>query len=126
MDEKGFDSINVVPLVDVMLVLLTIVLTTATFIAVGSIPVQLPKAENGSTTETKARNITIDRRGAIYLDDTVLNLEELVASLTPVDRTTPIQIRADHQLALQFFVDVLEALKQLGFASVSLQTERAP
>ena len=42
MDEKGFESINVIPLVDVMLVLLTIVLTTSTFIAMGAIPVQLP------------------------------------------------------------------------------------
>jgi biopolymer transport protein ExbD len=37
MDEKGFESINVIPLVDVMLVLLTIVLTTSTFIAMGAL-----------------------------------------------------------------------------------------
>ena len=44
MDEKEFDYMNVIPLVDVMLVLLTIVLTTSTFIATGAIPVELPKA----------------------------------------------------------------------------------
>ena len=44
MDEKAFDYLNVIPLVDVMLVLLTIVLTTSTFIATGGIEVQLPKA----------------------------------------------------------------------------------
>jgi len=38
MEEKTFDYINVIPLVDVMLVLLTIVLTTSSFIAAGVIP----------------------------------------------------------------------------------------
>ncbi len=41
MDEKEFDYLNVIPLVDVMLVLLTIVLTTATFVVTGRIPVDL-------------------------------------------------------------------------------------
>jgi biopolymer transport protein ExbD len=44
MENKEFDYINVIPLVDVMLVLLTIVLTTSTFIAAGQIPISLPKA----------------------------------------------------------------------------------
>ncbi len=44
MEEKEFDYINVIPLVDVMLVLLTIVLTTSSFIATGRIPVELPRA----------------------------------------------------------------------------------
>jgi biopolymer transport protein ExbD len=44
MEEKEFDYINVIPLVDVMLVLLTITLTTSSFIAGGMIPMDLPKA----------------------------------------------------------------------------------
>ena len=44
MDEKPFESINVIPFVDIMLVLLTMVLTTATFISTGRIPVSLPQA----------------------------------------------------------------------------------
>jgi biopolymer transport protein ExbD len=44
MDEDDIDSINVVPLVDVMLVLLTIVLTTATFVVTGRIPVVLAQS----------------------------------------------------------------------------------
>ncbi len=44
MEEKSFDYMNVIPLVDVMLVLLTIVLTTSSFVVSGVIPVTLPKA----------------------------------------------------------------------------------
>ena len=43
--ERNIDQINVIPLVDVMLVLLVIVLTTATFISTGQIPVNLAKAK---------------------------------------------------------------------------------
>lgn len=44
MDEKPFDTINVIPFVDIMLVLLTIVLTTSSFIASGRVPIHLPRA----------------------------------------------------------------------------------
>ena len=43
--EREVNQINVIPLVDVMLVLLVIVLTTATFISTGQIPVNLAKAK---------------------------------------------------------------------------------
>ena len=43
--ERDIDQINVIPLVDVMFVLLVIVLTTATFISTGQIPVSLAKAK---------------------------------------------------------------------------------
>ena len=53
--EREIDQINVIPLVDVMLVLLVIVLTTATFISTGQIPVDLAKAkEAGDRQDTRS------------------------------------------------------------------------
>ena len=63
MEEKEFDYINVIPLVDVMLVLLTIVLTTSSFIASGMIPVELPKASKSQEEIMKTQTIEIDRLG---------------------------------------------------------------
>lgn len=123
MDEKGFESINVIPLVDVMLVLLTIVLTTSTFIAMGAIPVQLPKAESGETIKSVATTIVIDRQGAIIFDDNPLLPEDLRQNLIPLDRNHPILIRADRFIQLQIFVEVLDIVKGLEFKKVSLQTE---
>jgi len=127
MDEKGFDYLNVIPLVDVMLVLLTIVLTTSTFIATGGIQVELPKAstENQST-RLHPKTVVIDREGRIWLDGSMMNLEELSTSLAEADRETPVLVRADKDLALQGFVDVFAAIKQLGFSQLSLQTEQSP
>ena len=123
MDEKGFESINVIPLVDVMLVLLTIVLTTSTFIVMGAIPVQLPKAESGETIKSVATTIVIDRQGVIFLDDNPLMPEGLRQNLIPLDRNHPILIRADRFIQLQIFVEVLDIVKGLEFKKVSLQTE---
>ena len=123
MDEKGFESINVIPLVDVMLVLLTIVLTTSTFIAMGAIPVQLPKAESGENIKSVATTIVIDSQGVIFLDDNPMVPESLRQNLISLDRNHPILIRADRYIQLQNFVEVLDIVKGLEFKKVSLQTE---
>ncbi|MDD3815964.1 MAG: biopolymer transporter ExbD [Desulfocapsaceae bacterium] len=122
MDDKGFDGINVIPFIDIMLVLLTIVLTTATFIAGGTIPVNLPKAES-STTAGRGVTVEINQAGKIYFRGTEYDLASLRAVLSAEDRQTPFLIRADRAVALQSFVDVMGLVKELGFAKVSLQTE---
>jgi biopolymer transport protein ExbD len=123
MDNNGFDTINVIPLVDVMLVLLTIVLTTTTFIAVGAIPVELPRAENSSTEILKTITIEIDETGSIYFNQLPSSIFQLKESLTQLERSQPILIRADRNIALQIFVNVMDIVKGLGFNKVSLQTE---
>lgn len=123
MEEKEFDYINVIPLVDVMLVLLTIVLTTSTFIATGVMPVELPKASKNQEDILKTQTIEIDREGHIYLNSQPLLLDDLRIVLRPVDKNIPILIRADKNISLQSFMDVLDIVKNLGFKKVSLQTE---
>lgn len=124
MEEKEFDYINVIPLVDVMLVLLTIVLTTSTFIATGVIPVELPKASQGSEEQLKTLTVEIDEKGVIYLNSRIVSIDEMKGEIRLKDRSTPVLIRADRDIALQVFVDVLDALKGIGFEKISLQTEQ--
>ena len=127
MDEKEFDYLNVIPLVDVMLVLLTIVLTTSTFIATGGIKVELPKTSTSEQASTlHPRTVVISREGSIWLDSEEATLASLIVSMKDNARETPILVRADKNLALQTFVDVFGAIKQLGFTSLSLQTELSP
>jgi len=121
--EKEFDYINVIPLVDVMLVLLTIVLTTSTFIAIGSVPVSLPQAASGVDATLRSLTIEVTRSGVIHVRAAPVALGDLGKTLAATNRETPVLIRADRELGLQVFVDVLEAVKNLGFRKVSLQTE---
>jgi biopolymer transport protein ExbD len=123
MDEKEFDYINVIPLVDVMLVLLTIVLTTSTFIATGAVRVELPQASKSPAEILKTQTIEIDVSGNVYLNSHLTALDELKVSLQATPRETPLLIRADRNIRLQAFVDVLDVVKNLAFKRVSLQTQ---
>lgn len=67
--ERNIDQINVIPLVDVMLVLLVIVLTTATFISTGQIPVNLAKAKEVSDHKDVPIVISLTADGNLFLND---------------------------------------------------------
>ncbi|MCP3176511.1 MAG: ExbD/TolR family protein [Desulfuromonadales bacterium] len=126
MDSRGFESINVIPFIDIMLVLLTIVLTTSTFIATGAIGVRPPQASPSSVPMEKSLRLEIDRSGQIYLEGNPVELAEMEGLLAGHNRETAVLIRADRQLALQGFVDVMDRMKQLGYNRISLQTEASP
>ena len=123
MDEKEFDYMNVIPLVDVMLVLLTIVLTTSTFIATGAIPVDLPRTAKANEAATRTQTIEIDRTGNVFLNAKPVHIEDLRNTICSLNRSVPVLIRADRKVGLQAFVDVLDVVKTLGFQKVGLQTE---
>ena len=123
MDEKEFGVINVIPFIDIMLVLLTIVLTTSTFIARGAIPVQLPRASKDQAELLKTQTIEIDKQGAVFLNARQVPAAELGRLVGRLGRGTPMLIRADRDTSLQAFVDVMDVLKTRGFTKVGLQTE---
>jgi len=123
MEEKEFDYINMIPFIDVMLVLLTIVLMTSTFIATGIIPVELPKVTGKHENVMRTELIEIDRRGLLYYRGKEISLSDLQRKLGDVPRNMPFLIRADRNIPLQGFVEVLDMIKTMGFKKVSLQTE---
>ena len=70
MKMKRIDTINVIPFIDIMLVLLVMVLTTATFVKTGLIPVDLPEAK-GSAAEHKPSELklTIKKDGTLFIGE---------------------------------------------------------
>ena len=125
MDEKPFETMNVIPLVDIMMVLLVIVLTTSSFIASGRIPVNLPQASMNAADIDMDKNVVIEvnREGAIYINGQEMSIETLRATLAPMAKDTVFIIRADGEITLQKFVDVADLLKQLQFTKVAVQTK---
>jgi len=123
MDEKEFDYINVIPFIDVMLVLLTIVLTTSTFAVTGLIPVELPKVAGKHEPATVTQVVAIDKEGTVFYQGKPITLPVLKARIATIPKETPFLIRADKDIHLQGFVEVLDLIKATGFRKVSLQTE---
>jgi biopolymer transport protein ExbD len=109
---KRFDQINVIPFIDIMLVLLAIVLMTATFIAREGIDFDLPEAESAAPASgDQILEITIDKNGALHLDGIAITLEGLDAKLSEVDAEQSIQLGVDRGVAFNSFVQVIDKLK---------------
>jgi biopolymer transport protein ExbD len=122
--QRDIDQINVIPLVDVMLVLLVIVLTTATFISSGQIPVNLAKAKEVGDRKDAPIVITLTADGALFLNDRSVPEGGLQGALTAEPRESSVVVRADKVTLLERFVSVVDEVRGLGFQQVSLEVIR--
>jgi len=133
---KPMSEINVVPYIDVMLVLLVIFMATAPLLTQG-VQVNLPKAPSEPIEEAQDDPLVISMRadGAIFLnlgisdaeDDgtrvTVYSLEEQAAKVLRSRPDVPVYIKADHTLDYGRVVGVMTALQKAGAQSVGLITD---
>lgn len=124
MDHE-LNQINVIPLVDVMLVLLVIVLTTATFISTGQIPVDLAKATEAADRKDVPLVITLTADGQLYLNDSAVPEHGLQDMLGQHPRESLVVVRADKVTILERFVQVVDEIRSLGFGQVSLEVVKS-
>jgi biopolymer transport protein ExbD len=122
--EREVNQINVIPLVDVMLVLLVIVLTTATFISTGQIPVNLAKAKEAGDRKDVPVVVTLTANGELFLNDRPVPADGLKNVLLAHPRESLVVVRADKVTLLERFVSVVDEIRGLGFQSVSLEVVR--
>lgn len=125
MDED-IDSINVVPLVDVMLVLLIIFMVTAPMLSMG-IDVNLPRVKSKSIDIAEEKLVlTISENKEIFLNKTAVALTDLKPKLTAiyaqrVDRE--IFLRADKNVSYGFVVEVMSEIRKAGIDKLGMITE---
>ncbi len=123
--DRELNNINVIPLVDVMLVLLVIVLTTATFVTSGQVPVELAKAATAGNRPDKPLIVTVTAEGELFVADRPVAEAQLDATLLAYPRESPVLVRADKVTRLERFVSVVDRIRALGFRQVSLEVIRA-
>ncbi len=125
MKLKKFESINVIPFIDVLLVLLAIVLLTSTFITKGIIPVSLPNASSSENLKKiKEINITIKEDGEIFYEDKMQKLEELEQAILNSPKESPIHLNTDKNTKFENFVGVLDMLKKNDYTNISIVTKK--
>ncbi|MCK9374108.1 MAG: biopolymer transporter ExbD [Sulfuricurvum sp.] len=126
MRMKRIDTINVIPFIDIMLVLLVMVLTTATFIKTGLIPVDLPEAK-GTATEHKPSELklTIKKDGTLWLGDKEqVSVEQFEQKVTAGGKEMTVVLYSDKEAAFQNFVGVMDVLKRLGHEQLYIVTDK--
>lgn len=121
---KKFDSINVIPFVDILLVLLTIVLMTSTFIAKGILPIDVPKSASTQTLEPSSVVLSIDEQGALFLEKTPISHEALQSHLATLASETRFSINCAKQAPFEFFVGLLDMLNVNHFKSIDIVIEK--
>jgi biopolymer transport protein ExbD len=122
---ERLDKMNVVPFIDIVLVLLVIVLATATFVTNKSIQVDLPSATSKKEEEKKSIALAINDKGEYFYNQETLNLEEMKAKLTELDpKKDIISLRTDKKSEFQYFVTLIDFLKEKGFENIAIVTKK--
>ena len=118
------DGLNIVPFIDIMLVLLAIVLSISTFIAQGKIAVDLPSAKSAQQDkeDEKKVSVVIDKDNKFFIDDAEISEDELKDKLNAVDIKTLIELKSDKNAKFDSFVKVIDILKEKGHENFAIQT----
>jgi biopolymer transport protein TolR len=132
---KPMSEINVVPYIDVMLVLLVIFMVTAPILTQG-VQVDLPRAPSEPISEHEKDPFVVTMRqdGALFVNlgvrkstegtrVTIFSLEEQASKVLSTRPDAPVYVRADHRLDYGQVVRVMTVLQKAGAQSVGLITD---
>ncbi len=118
-------EINVVSLIDVMMLLMIIFMITAPMMQ-GGVDISLPKAESRPLESKSGLTVTIDRTGAVYVDDVRLSFSQFSASFKALANrrgSGGVYLRADDDLPYGTVVRVLAIMRAAGVGDIGLVAE---
>ena len=118
-------EINVVSLIDVMLLLLVIFMITAPMMQ-GGVDVALPKADARPLDPKSGMVVTIDRSGAVYVDETRMSLAEFRSafrSLASKRTSDGVYLRGDANVPYGVVTQVIAIMRAAGVGDVGLMTD---
>jgi len=127
-EDDAVAQINVVPFVDIVLVLLIIFMLTANMIAKATIPVDLPRAASANESVDPTVSIVLTASGDLFLDGNPITkdaLDTAIATRFKADPRLRAVIAADKAVRYEHVVAVIDLLKKDGVNAFALNIERA-
>ena len=125
-DNNGMNEMNLIPLIDIMLVLMIIFLVTATVLN-PSVPLDLPKTSASvNDAPPEVLQISIDEAGGIYWDREALTLDELSQRFTEqvnAGKNPQINLRADNEGKYDTVAQVLAEASKAGLGKIAFVSE---
>jgi len=122
---QPISEINVTPFVDVMLVLLIVFMIAAPLLTVG-VPIDLPETEaKALNSETQPITISVNEAGLIFLQETEIPLEEVVAKLDAIAKNgykERIYVRGDKSADYGTVMKVMARVSSAGYRKIGLVT----
>lgn len=128
LEEDGpISEINIIPFVDIVLVLLIIFMVTSTTIVKAALRVELPQAASAGETVASTLNIVFTSAGELFLDGNVVSRQALaqqVKAATAAAPETQAVISADKANPYGEVVGLIDLVKQNGVKTFALNIER--
>jgi biopolymer transport protein TolR len=122
--QSSLSEINMVPFIDVVLVLLIIFMITAPILQSG-IEVDVPKTKYTKEITEQRIVVTVDKNQLIYMGNEAVNIHDLGRKVQsqlkkPQDA---VFLRCDEKVPFGIFASVIDALRQSGINNISIVTE---
>lgn len=126
--DQPIAEINVVPLVDIILVVLIIFMVTAPLVLKPTIDVDLPQASSGETKEApKNIEVVISKAGDLYLDGNKVNLDQLKSTVSleaEKNKDSSVVLTADKDVTLDGLTTIIDAIKGSGIKKVGFSIQK--
>lgn len=126
--DEPIAQINVVPLVDIILVVLIIFMVTAPLVLKPTIDVDLPQASSGETKQApKNIEVVINRAGDLYLDGSKVTLEQLKSTVSleaKKSKESSVVLTADKEVTLEGLTTIIDAIKGSGIKKVGFSIQK--
>lgn len=121
---KKFDEINIIPFIDIMLVLLAIVLITASFISQGKIQVNVPKASQtvAFKSDDLAKLLTVTNDGKLFFNDKPIDKAALEQEIATWDKEQKVTLKVDAEASFQDFVSITDLIAKNEIKNVAIVT----
>ncbi|QCD47377.1 TonB system transport protein ExbD [Campylobacter rectus] len=118
------EGLNVIPLIDIMLVLLAIVLSVSTFIAQGSIKIDLPNSESAEKKQDENDKIAvlINKDNDFFIGEEKVPEENLKEKLNEIKNETLIELKSDKESKFDSFIKVIDILKEKNHENFAITT----
>jgi len=122
--DEILSEINVIPLVDISLVLLIIFMVTANYIMTSSFTVDIPKATHAKKTQADDTvTISISPRGTFYFENDLVAADDLKRKIEAKYRENPkiaVVLSVDEKSNFKNVVTVLDLLGELGITRINI------
>ncbi|ELZ7566781.1 TonB system transport protein ExbD [Campylobacter upsaliensis] len=120
------EGLNIIPFIDIMLVLLAIVLSLSSFIAHSKIELKLPVSESlTSFNETQNKFfIAINAKDEFFLNDEKVSLEQLKNAILALDKDTMVALKSDKFAKFESFIKIIDLLKMKEHEKIQIITEK--
>jgi biopolymer transport protein TolR len=121
-------DINMVPMIDVMLVLLIIFMVAAPMLTTG-LDVSLPESRTGNNLESQVPVVTLTGDGRYQFEETILTASQLQAELKKravgASKHQGVIVRGDQHVSYGKVVALMDIIREAGFTNVGLSSQQA-